>query len=482
MDSFGNRLFCFMNQDGTQSPTLHVNPGDMLIVNLKNNVPSSRPGGMSGMSGIVVSGSSQPAVCGAITMSDASVNVHYHGTNTPPTCHQDEVIRTLINTGQSFTYALQIPPDEPSGLYWYHPHVHGISDNAVHGGATGAIIVEGIQNTNPIVTGLPVQVLMIRDNLVPKVNQIGDNIPFFDVSLNYIPIPYPNYPPAVLKMNPGQKQFWRVANTSADEIVDLQVLYDGVPQPLTVVALDGVATNSQDGTTKGTAIVETDILLPTASRAEFIVSPPASTVKVAQLVSLTVDTGPAGDNTPGRPFANIQLTNNAIPLAMIPAVSGTPTPARFGGLASIVPNTTRSLYLDEKTFIDVKNPFVEAFTEFFITVDGQQEVLFNPNNPPAIITQQGAVEDWTIANHTMETHMFHMHQIHFLVLAINGVAVPDGQYLDTIQVPYWTGTGPYPSVTLRMDFRGATVGDFVYHCHILAHEDGGMMATIRVTQ
>jgi FtsP/CotA-like multicopper oxidase with cupredoxin domain len=167
---------------------------------------------------------------------------------------------------------------------------------------------------------------------------------------------------------------------------------------------------------------------------------------------------------------------------MIPAVSGTPTPARFGGLASIVPNTTRSLYLDEKTFIDVKNPFVEAFTEFFITVDGQQEVLFNPNNPPAIITQQGAVEDWTIANHTMETHMFHMHQIHFLVLAINGVAVPDGQYLDTIQVPYWTGTGPYPSVTLRMDFRGATVGDFVYHCHILAHEDGGMMATIRVTQ
>lgn len=51
---------------------------------------------------------------------------------------------------------------------------------------------------------------------------------------------------------------------------------------------------------------------------------------------------------------------------------------------------------------------------------------------------------------------------------------------DTIQVPYWTGSGPYPSVTVRMDFRGPDVGDFVYHCHILGHEDGGMMAIIRV--
>ena len=39
---------------------------------------------------------------------------------------------------------------------------------------------------------------------------------------------------------------------------------------------------------------------------------------------------------------------------------------------------------------------------------------------------------------------------------------------------------PYPSVTLRMDFRGPDIGDFVYHCHILDHEDGGMMAIIRV--
>jgi len=47
-------------------------------------------------------------------------------------------------------------------------------------------------------------------------------------------------------------------------------------------------------------------------------------------------------------------------------------------------------------------------------------------------------------------------------------------------VPYWSGSGPYPSVKVRMDFRGPDIGDFVYHCHILGHEDNGMMAIIRV--
>jgi FtsP/CotA-like multicopper oxidase with cupredoxin domain len=80
----------------------------------------------------------------------------------------------------------------------------------------------------------------------------------------------------------------------------------------------------------------------------------------------------------------------------------------------------------------------------------------------------------------MENHEFHIHQIHFLLMAQNGVSVSNGQYLDTLNVPYWSGKGPYPSVTVRMDFRGPDIGDFVYHCHILGHEDSGMMAIIRV--
>jgi FtsP/CotA-like multicopper oxidase with cupredoxin domain len=98
------------------------------------------------------------------------------------------------------------------------------------------------------------------------------------------------------------------------------------------------------------------------------------------------------------------------------------------------------------------------------------------------VTHQGSVEDWTIENRTLENHEFHMHQIHFLLMKRNGETLPKDQqqYLDTIDVPFWSGSGPYPSVTVRMDFRGPDVGDFVYHCHILEHEDGGMMQIIRV--
>ena len=79
----------------------------------------------------------------------------------------------------------------------------------------------------------------------------------------------------------------------------------------------------------------------------------------------------------------------------------------------------------------------------------------------------------------MENHEFH---IHFKLLARNGTRLPQSeqQILDTVDLPFWSGQGSYPSITVRMDFRGPDVGDFVYHCHILDHEDWGMMAIIRV--
>jgi FtsP/CotA-like multicopper oxidase with cupredoxin domain len=117
-------------------------------------------------------------------------------------------------------------------------------------------------------------------------------------------------------------------------------------------------------------------------------------------------------------------------------------------------------------------------------------VIFSPDNPPAVTTTQGSVEDWTIQNRAQENHEFHFHQIHFMVLSqnnfqVNGsqpVRAPQGQLMDMIEIPYWDGNPahPYPSVTLRMDFRGPDIGNFVYHCHILNHEDQGMMAIIRV--
>jgi FtsP/CotA-like multicopper oxidase with cupredoxin domain len=476
IDSGGNPTFCFTDSNGAQSPTLHVNPGDRIAMSVTNALPIPTTGfGAPSMAGHMAP--APGAVCGSSDpMNPASVNVHFHGTNTPPVCHQDEVIRTLINAGETFEYAIEIPGDEPPGLYWYHPHIHGIAEAAVQGGASGAIVVEGIQNVNPAGAGLTEQLLIVRDNLVAG-SPDGDTVPAWDLSLNYIPVPYPTYTPAVISMKPGEKQFWRVLNASADTILDLQLQYDGVAQNLSVVALDGVPTGSQDGTIRGQAVNMSHILLPPAARAEFIVTGPAATVAVATLKTLAVDTGPNGDYDPARPVAKIQVSAAGSAGRVIPPVSAPPTPARFANLINVTPTAKRTIYFSE---VSLDPTDFDAAVIFFVTVDGQTPVAFDPDNPPAIVTTQGSVEDWTIQNRSMETHAFHIHQIHFLVMAENGVADPSPQFLDTVNIPFWTGTGPYPSVTVRMDFRGPVVGDFVYHCHILEHEDGGMMATIRV--
>lgn len=476
MDADGRTLFSFMTSDGLENPTLYVHPGDHLIVTITNNTPATS-----------VEGPVPAPNCGGTVMTHSSVNLHFHGTNTSPSCGQDEVIHTVINSGETFQYNLTFPLDEPPGLYWYHPHAHGLTEAALQGGASGAIIVQGIQRFQPEVANLRQRIFLIRDQNVAGNPTPGGKIPSWDLTLNFVPISYPAEIPSILRMHPGDKELWRVANASADSLVDLQVLFDGVPQTVQIVGLDGVPVDSQDGETGSGGSTKhldaTHILLPTAARAEFIVSAPASTVKVAELITRKVQTGPDGDSDTRRTLVSIQTDKTSESTendSVVPAQSEPDWKTRFQGLATAPVTNHRHLHFSEN------NPK----SLFYITVDGAKNTLYNPANPPAIVTTQGSVEDWTVENRTLENHEFHLHQTHFLVLSqdnfeVNGTEADrsiEGQYLDMIQVPYWDGNPnhPYPKVTVRVDFRGPDIGDFVYHCHIAEHEDGGMMAIIRV--
>lgn len=481
VDAMGRTLFCFVTTDGVESPTLHVNPGDTINIALTNMVPAA-PGAPA------MRVSNDTVVCGNPDMTVTSVNMHFHGTNTSPKCHSDEVIHTLVNSGETFNYTLHIPSDEPPGLYWYHPHVHGISSQALQGGATGAIEVEGIANVQPAVAGLPERYLVLRDQQrkiqsKPPGTESFTPLPNWDVSVNYVPVNWPHYQPSVIRMQTGTQEFWRVVNAGANTIMDIQVTYDGVVQPLQIVAFDGVPTGSKDGKHQGTIVTQDDILLPPSARAEFIIAAPTSPSTVAELKTLAIEGGPASDSNPERPLA--QIVASAMP-AHLPTTAAPFGPARkmrFDDLANAKVTEQRILYFSEKQPPAGRGkPPASEGTAFFITVDGQEEEVFDPNNPPAITTTRGAVEEWTIQNRTAEVHEFHMHQIHFLVEEINGVPIPrkQQQLYDVFQVGYWTGKGDYPNIKVKMDFRGPTTGDFVYHCHILDHEDSGMMAIIRV--
>jgi hypothetical protein len=147
------------------------------------------------------------------------------------------------------------------------------------------------------------------------------------------------------------------------------------------------------------------------------------------------------------------------------------------------PSKTRLLYFSS-ILADPTDP--NSDTIFFITVDGQKPQAFSMETslslPPSVIVEAGTVEDWIIENRAMESHVFHIHQLHFLLTAQNKVHVSadEQQYLDNILIPAWDGVSAYPSVTLRMKFSEDIIGRFMYHCHILEHEDKGMLAVIEV--
>jgi FtsP/CotA-like multicopper oxidase with cupredoxin domain len=482
-DSQGLVRYCYVTDTGLESPTLRVNPGDLLTIHFQNALPAAASAS-DNMAGMKMSLSPQTATTSTSsacngTMTATATNIHFHGTNTAPVCGQDEVVHTLIQPGQSFDYNVQIPQNEPPGLYWYHPHPHGFSEGQVQGGATGALIVEGLQNVDPALAGLTERTFVIRDQVLPASESNDANIPAWDLSINYVPVTYPSYKPAVIQTNPTQQELWRVANTAADTILNLQYVVNGTPQPMQVVAIDGYPIAS--GSSGEASESETSILLPPGSRAEFVVTTP-KTSDQAQLITQNWDTGPDGDFDPTRPIANIESQNgiesSVAGVKQLPSHAVSSKVTRFAALAAATPVAQRNLHFSE-VLQDPTNP--NSPTNFFITEEGQQPELFDMKNPPAIVVHSGTVEDWVVQNTALEDHIFHTHQIHFQVLEVNGQPVNDPAIRDTVDLPYWSGSGPYPSVKVRMDFRDPNiVGTFVYHCHILQHEDAGMMAAIQV--
>jgi FtsP/CotA-like multicopper oxidase with cupredoxin domain len=500
-DAAGRTLFCFMTPQGLEEPTLHVNPGDTLNITVTNNTPSSP-----------VEEAFNPPNCGDTSMTGSSVNIHYHGTNTSPQCHADDVVKTLINSGSTFQYSVKFPSNEPPGLYWYHAHVHGIAEASVLGGGAGALVVDGIQNVQPAVSGLRQRILVVRDQFtiaglegLPETTPVVDGgIPNHDLTVNYIPgnattTPLTSegvttYTPSILHMQSGETQYWRICNCTSDSILDLQLRFDGTAQPFQVVEIDAVPVNSQDGTQPGKPITVTHYRMPPASRVEILATAPSSSVKLAQLVTTFINTGPLGDEDPTRPLFTIQLSGTDDDAQAADDDVGTYSALNtnqqmFAGLSNAKVSTKRSLNFQE----------LSDGSAFFMNVVGQPypvDTVFDPNNPPAIVTTQGAVEQWTVQNQAGENHEFHMHQIHFQVLSqdnfeANGTAQAPaitGQFADMIEVPFAacgnssssSCNTPFPQVQLLMDFRGMVVGDFVFHCHILGHEDLGMMAIIQV--
>jgi suppressor of ftsI len=390
-------------------------------------------------------------------------NLHFHGLHVSPDAPQDDVITMMAMPGQSLHYTVDVPLDQAPGLYWYHTHPHGESYQQDLDGMSGAIVIEGMERYVPEIRGMRERVLVLRDRLIEESDPAGPEL------RRTVDIPTTGCgtsteaPEHLFTVNgtlrpgipiaPGERQFWRIVNASPDLYADLEV--DG--EQLEIVALDGMPLSFHDP--KRRVEITRHILVPPAGRVEAIVTGPRAGAK-ASLRTRCFDTGPDGDPNPAMVLADLvdvtqpnhDISNTSVrpPAPLYKPVSST-TITRIGNAPS---------------------DFVVSFTEdkkgFYI--NGKK---YGPSDPPMTSVSIGAFHHWRVVNDTHEVHPFHIHQVHFLVYAENGRRLSQPEWLDTVNVPV------EGNVDLMMDFTDPIIrGISLFHCHLLSHEDKGMMAKI----
>lgn len=354
---------------------------------------------------------------------DQPTNLHFHGGHISPKGNSDNVLLT-INPGETFDYEYNLPKSHPPGLYWYHPHLHHYTDNQVMGGMVGAIKVLGNVDELPGIKGIPERTLVLTTQ------DIGDNTGRL---VN-------NEKNPTLYIRPFETVRLRILNGSSDDFYNLSI-----PGPkLNIISRDG-------NTLSKVVSVDSEVLAP-GDRIEILFQAPLwGTFDVKSLKYN------AGSFTyPEDTFMKIQ-------------VLGLP----------VIPRALPTTLLSHEDFRDV--PVVRTRTLTFseggtnnnptFLIDGKE---FDPNEISQIMTL-GTTEQWDLINLSGDTHPFHIHINPFQVLSINGKEVNRYGYDDTFPVP---ANGRVTIKTKYTDFDGK----YVLHCHILFHEDHGMMQVVEVVK
>jgi suppressor of ftsI len=446
------------------APTIDVAPGDTIVVELKNDLPSEPPPGPSGSL-------------------QEDMNLHFHGLGVSPEKPGDDVLTILALPGQKVHYVVHVPKNQEPGLYWYHPHVHGETSFQVGAsGMSGAIIIEGLTRHLPGLAKMKQRLIIVRATGTggedsSDMTMSGDDTSDASGSSKARPL-FSNTHPCSAKdgltvtlngirhpeitIAPGEKQLFRVLNATGHKTLRLNVQGEKVE----VVAIDGFPLDTYPGTPP--TLTESSVVIPPAARAEFVVTGPAS--GRAKFRTLCYNTGPNGDPDPYIWLGDLVAPKNparGADFSTRPLSVGAPLPQNVYTTSLPPPAAKRLVVFSE-----------DAKPRFFI--NGK---TFKPRSPPMFVVHTGTVEEWHIFNDTYEIHDFHIHQIHFLVESVNGVKVRHPHWADSFIVPHRVGTGKQSvpgSIVALMDFRDPVIrGEFLFHCHILDHEDRGMMAKIQ---
>jgi len=376
--------------------------------------------------------------------SEQPTNLHVHGLHVSPRQPSDDVLLDIEPT-EGYPYQYELPADHPGGTFWYHAHRHMLSDNQVFGGQFGMLVVRGALDELPGVKGLPE-----RAFIMSQMQVVDGKVADADSSSlsDQVTLVNARYQPK-LTMPVGGTQRWRLINTSS---IFLRLKLDG--HQLHVIAIDGNALEQPSART----ILE----IPPGGRADVLVpSAKAGTFKLRSLSWQSLGV-----------FYTSMVPNPQVLATLTVTGSGekkpAPLPTKLLPVESLVDakvDRRRVFRLEEREPRGV-GP-LDAY-EYYINGRLFDASVVNVQVP------LNATEEWKFVNLTYEPHPLHIHVNPFQIVAVNGDrGAAEPFYRDSALVP------PFGSLTIRHRFLDFT-GTFVMHCHILFHEDHGMMELIEV--
>lgn len=411
----GRSIECLTYNGMVPGPTLRVRAGDTIALDLANRLGEA-------------------------------TNLHVHGLQVSPAGNSDNVFVEVAD-GDTFRYGYTIPKDHPAGTYWYHPHLHHRVADQLWGGLAGAIVVE--RDDSPTLGAQKERILFVTDVALDGGRVAQAALPDRMLGREGDLVLVNGQLEPTVSVAPGGYEHWRVVNACCSRFMRLRL--DGAELIQVAADVGPLAAPQQVD----------DVLLAPGNRADLLVRVPDAGRH--RLVAEPVDRGEVGmggmmggraGSTETVTLLHVEATGDAAQQPRLPAEL-----ARLDDLRGVEPGTRRTLTL----------AMAMAMGQgMSLTIDGK---TFDPDRVDTAV-RLGTVEEWTIVNTSPMDHPFHLHVWPMNVVARDGVPVVGSpEWRDVVIVP----AGKQVSVRMRIkQFPGRTV----YHCHILDHEDLGMMGLV----
>lgn len=457
-------------------PTLVFRAGDTLRIKLVNRLPAD-PDAPADPEVAAAAHHAAMSECPNVPHDFDTTNLHTHGLHISPKEPADDVLRS-IEPGGHFDYVFPIlpaglPPGQPAGThypgtFWYHAHRHGSTAIQLASGMAGALIVKGDVDKMPELASANERLFILQqiaygaDGTIEDFGRLRNN--WDNVVRQRTRINGRLYP--LIELRPGQIERWRLIDSGVFADLPLSIVPENPnsrPFQLFQIAADGI-TFEQPRPVRG-------LELAPGNRADLLVLAPTTEgryflYKTQSKYDLT--TGGVGEEHLAGPerVAEIVVRGEPCRRGAPGCGSGIPTKLDSPTTRSMLPPIER--FSKQETVTFSVEPSGGPVPKFMIEDDCYKPGVILPK----FELKRGDAQEWMLINTSRGPHPFHIHVNAFQLMDQGGV------WRDTVMIPPATNDGP-GKVRIRTRFERFD-GTFVTHCHILTHEDLGMMQEVRI--